>query len=71
MSGFSHVMRGLYSVIWITILDTDYGYRPPKSISPVVMGHGCGPSLSVCLYGLSVCYAACLLGSLGLVILLL
>ena len=62
-------MRGLYSVIWILILDSDYGYKPPKSISPVVMGQGHGPGLSVCFYSLSVCYEACLLGGLGLVIL--
>ena len=43
-------------------MDSDYGYRPPKSISLVVMGREHGPGLSVCLYCLSVCDAACLLG---------
>ena len=38
---------GLYSVIWIPFLDPDYGNRPPKLISLVVMGHGRGSSLSV------------------------
>ena len=68
MNGLSQVMRGLYSVIWIPILDPDYEYRPQKSISLVMMGCGRGPGLSVCLYSLSVYDAACLL---GLVILLL
>ena len=57
---------GLYSVIWIPILDPDYRYRPKKTISPVVKGREHAPSLSVCLYGLSVCDAACLLGVYGL-----
>ena len=63
MNGSTHVMRGLYSVI-LLILDPDYGYRPPKSISLVVMGRGRGPGLSVCLYRLSV-------WGLGFVVLLL
>ena len=54
MSGLSHVMRGLYSVIWNLNLDPDSGSRHPKSISLVVMGREHGPVLSVCLYGLSV-----------------
>ena len=53
MSGTSQV-GGLYSVIWIQILDPDYRYRPTKSISPVSKGREHTPSLSVCLYGLSV-----------------
>ena len=48
MSGSSHVMRRLYSVIWISILDPDSGYGTPKSSSLVVMGRECGPGLSVC-----------------------
>ena len=57
-----HRGRGLYSVIWIPILDPDYRYRPTKAISPVVKGREHAPGLSVCLYGLSVCDPACLLG---------
>ena len=61
MSGTSLVM-GVYIVrygsrFWILTIETD----PQKSISPVVMGHGRDPGLSVCLYGLPVCGAACLL----------
>ena len=56
------MMRGLYGVIWIPILDRDSRYRHPK-ISLVVMDWECGTGLSVCLYGLSVCDPACLLVS--------
>ena len=57
-----HKGGGLYSVIWITILDSDYRYRPQKTISPVGKGREHAPGLSVSLHGLSVCDAACLLG---------
>ena len=57
-----HRGEGLYSMIWITILDPDYRYRPSKTISPVGKGREHVPGLSVCLYGLSVSYPACLLG---------
>ena len=57
-----HREEGLYSVIWIPILDPDYRYQPTKTISPVVKGGEHAPGLSVCLYGLSVCDPACLLG---------
>ena len=45
-------------MIWIPILDPD----PKKTISPVGKGREHAPGLSVCLYGLSVCVAAFLLG---------
>ena len=41
--------EGLYIVAWISILNPDYGYQPPKSISLVVMGREHGPGLAVCL----------------------
>ena len=53
---------GLYNVIWIPILDPDSRYQPTKTISPVGKGREHAPGLSVCLYSLSVCDAACLLG---------
>ena len=62
MSGTSQGRGGLYSVMWIPILDPDYRYRPTKIISPVGKGREHVLGLSVCLYGLSVCDAACLLG---------
>ena len=49
-------------MIWIPILDPDYRYRPTKTISPLGKGREHAPGLSVCLYGLSVCDPACLLG---------
>ena len=52
----------IYSVIWIPILDPDYKYRPTKTISPVGKGREHAPGLSVCLYSLSACDPACLLG---------
>ena len=52
---------GLYSVIWIQILYSHYRNRPKKSIRPVVMVRGHDSSLSVCLYGMSVCDVASLL----------
>ena len=55
----------LYSVMRILILDPDYGYQHPKSISLAVIGRECGPSLSVCFYSLSVCQPAGLLGVWG------
>ena len=39
--------RGLYSVIWIPILDPDYRYLPTKSISPVGKGREHALRLSV------------------------
>ena len=53
---------GLYSVIWILILDPDYRYQLKKTISPVGKGWEHAPGLSVCLYGLSACDPDCLLG---------
>ena len=61
-----HKEGGLYSVIWIPILDPNYRYRPTKTISPVGKGQEHAPGLSVSLYSLYVCDAACLLGILGL-----
>ena len=49
-------------MISIPILDPDSRYQPTKTISPVVKGWEHVPGLSVCLYGLSVCDPACLLG---------
>ena len=57
-----HMGGGLNSVIWIPILDPDSRYRPTKTVSPVGKGQEHAHSLSVCLYGLSVCDPACLLG---------
>ena len=61
--------RGLYSsitseipLIYVPILDPDYRYRPLKTINPVGKGQKHVPSLSVCLYCLSACDLACLLG---------
>ena len=62
MNGTSQGREYLYSVIWIPILDPDSRYRPTKTICPVSKGREHTPSLSVCLYGLSVCDPACLLG---------
>ena len=47
---------------WIPILDPDFSYQPSKTIGPVGMGQEHAPGLSVCLYGLSVCFAVCQLG---------
>ena len=44
---------GLYSVIWILILDHDYRYRPTKTISPVRKGWKRVPGMFVftaCLF---------------------
>ena len=49
-------------MIWIPILDPDYRYRPTKTISLVGKGWEYAPGLSVCLYSLSVCDLARLLG---------
>ena len=49
-------------VIWIPILDPDYRHIPTKSISHISIGWEHVPSFSVCLYGLSVCEPACMLG---------
>ena len=49
-------------MIWIPILDPDYRYPPTKTISSVEKGREGAPGLSVCLYGVSVCDLACLLG---------
>ena len=49
-------------MIWFPILVLDYRYRPTKTISPVGKGQEHAPGLSVCLYGLSFCDPACLLG---------
>ena len=49
MNGLSQVKGGLYSVIWILFLDSDYTYRPTKTISPVGKGREHAPGLSVCL----------------------
>ena len=38
---------GLYSVIWIPILDSHYRCRPTKIIGSVDKGQECGPGLSV------------------------
>ena len=70
MSVTSLVM-GLFSVIWILILDPDYIYQPTTTISHVGKGREHAPSLSVSLYGLSVCDPAHLLGGLWLVVVLL
>ena len=43
-------------------MDPDFGSRPTNTISPAVKGREYAPGLSVCLYGLSVCDPACLLG---------
>ena len=58
--------EGLYSMIWIPILDPNYRCQPTKSINPVGMGREHPPGLSVCFYGLSVCDAVCQLGVKGL-----
>ena len=50
-------------MIWIPILDPDSRYRSTKTISPIGKGREHAPGWSVCLYGLSVCDLACLLGS--------
>ena len=47
--------------IWCD-MDPDSGSRLTKTISPVGKGREHAPGLSVCLYGLSVCDPACLLG---------
>ena len=47
-------------------MDPDSGSQPTKTISPVGKGWEHAPGLSVCLYGLSVCDPACLLGVDGL-----
>ena len=44
------------------MLDPDYRYQSTKTISPFGKGQEHAPSLSACLYGLSVCDPACLLG---------
>ena len=62
MSVTSLVMGVIIGEIWIRILDADFSYRPTKSISPVSISREHGPDLSVCLNGLSLCNAACLLG---------
>ena len=62
MNGTSQGRGGLYSATWIPILDPNYRYQPTKTISPVGKGREHAPGLSVCLYGLSVCDPACLLG---------
>ena len=70
MNGTLQGRGGLYIVIWIPNLDPDSRYRPTKTISPAGKGREHAPGLSVCLYGLSVCDPACLLGVLGLVVVL-
>ena len=62
MNGTSQGEGGLYSGIWIMILDYNSGYQPTKTIGPVGKGREHFPGLSVCLYDFSVCYPACLLG---------